>query len=161
MPAMTRRRDMRVLALQTLYQLDARGGEDVDQVRQSLEDAPANDETKVDALDLAMTAWAGRDEADRIATHLAPDWPTHRQPPVDRSILRLAYCEISGGRAPAAVAINEAIELAKSFGSERSPAFINGVLDKMARQLERAAHHSGSATSPPAPAPVDAEPGQS
>ena len=67
---------------------------------------------------------------------LAPDWPTHRQPPLDRAILRLAHYEMTSGHAPIKVAINEAVELAKNYCAERSPPFINGVLDKMARCLE-------------------------
>ena len=54
---------------------------------------------------------------------------------MDRAILRLAYHEITTGRVPVKIAINEAVELAKQFASEESPPFVNGVLDKMHRQL--------------------------
>ena len=70
------------------------------------------------------------------ATSLAPKWPTHRQPAVDRAILRLAYHEMKSGRTPIKVVINEAVELAKGYCSKESPPFINGVLDKMARQIQ-------------------------
>ena len=72
-----------------------------------------------------------RSEADAEVTTLAPDWPTNRQPVVDRSILRLAYYEIVSGRTPPKVVINEAVELAREFSTDRSPMFINGVLDKI------------------------------
>ena len=60
---------------------------------------------------------------------------THRQPPVDRAILRLAHHEIVTGIVPAKIAINEAVDLAKTFGAENSPSFVNGVLDKMAKRM--------------------------
>ncbi len=68
---------------------------------------------------------------------LTPDWPTHRQPPVDRAILRLAHHEMVSGHAPVKVAINEGVELAKRYADKESPAFINGVLDKLAKRLEQ------------------------
>jgi len=132
---MGRRHQIRELALQVLYQLDARGDESEQALRDALGGAPHGEGTKAEALELARAAWSGRERADALATELAPAWPTTRQPPVDRSIIRLAHCELASGRAPAAVAIDEAIELAKTFGTERSPAFINGVLDRMARRL--------------------------
>lgn len=91
--------------------------------------------TRTFAAKLALEAWATAPAADERTTELAPDWPTHRQPPVDRAILRLAYYEMISGHAPVKVAINEAVELSKQFGSEQSPPFINGVLDKLAKTL--------------------------
>ncbi|MBI1369806.1 MAG: transcription antitermination factor NusB [Planctomycetes bacterium] len=133
---MTPRHQVRQLAIQALYQLDARGDADAEQVEATVREAPASAEIITDALGMAQRAWLMHDEADKLAAELAPDWPTHRQPPVDRAILRLAYYEIAGEtETPAAVVINEAIELAKTFSSERSPAFINGVLDKIAKRL--------------------------
>ena len=72
---------------------------------------------------------------DALVTPLTPEWPIHRQPVVDRSLLRLAYYEMISGRTPPKVVINEAVELAKEFSTEKSPMFINGVLDKLYRQL--------------------------
>ena len=133
------RHHIRQIALQALYQFDARGEVDRAEIERSVKDAPsADDRMKTTAMEMAEHAWACHDQADSLAAGLAPDWPTHRQPPVDRSILRLAYYEIASGLTPVAVAINEAVELAKAFGSDRSPAFINGVLDKMAKQIRAA-----------------------
>ena len=95
------------------------------------------------------------DRSDEKATALAPDWPTHRQPPVDRAILRLAYYEMTSGHAPVKVAINEAVELAKQFGSEQSPPFINGVLDKLARAIN--APEPAEPTEPQPAPPGDAD----
>ncbi len=84
----------------------------------------------------------------------------NRQPPVDRAILRLAYHELTSGHAPPKVVINEAVELAKKFGAEQSPAFINGVLDKLARQLSgAAAGEDASDEHSPSPGADGIEPG--
>ena len=85
---------------------------------------------------MARRAWAARETADKAVAALSPDWPTHRQPVVDRTILRLAHYEMTSGKTPPKVAINEAVELAKEFSTEKSPMFINGVLDKIFRSLK-------------------------
>lgn len=121
--------------MQVLYQLDLRGEEDEPSIREGLADSPDSAEVCEAGLALALAAWATRGQADAIVAELAPDWPTHRQPPVDRAMLRLAYHEIASGHAPAKVVINEAVELAKIYGTDQSPAFINGVLDKAAKRL--------------------------
>lgn len=125
------------MAMQALYQFDVASDEDLELVKASLVDAGEGPESCADAMALATAAWSDHADADRLSADLAPGWPVHRQPPVDRAILRLAYHEMAAGRAPFKVVINEAVELAKKFSSDRSPSFINGVLDKMARRLGR------------------------
>lgn len=160
------RRDLRRLAMQVLYQLDITAPKHnpghAPTVVASAEDlAEALDEdhdslpTRKKAAELALQAWAEHEAADERATALAPDWPTHRQPPVDRAILRLAYYEMKSGHAPVKVAINEAVELAKQFGSEHSPPFINGVLDKLAKTLNDPDQSSLAAAAKP---PVEEPP---
>jgi N utilization substance protein B len=142
----TNSRDIRRCAVQALYQMDAQReaatpaaapeappAEPITRERllESLEESPGDRETHKRGLDLALQAWALREEADRACAALSPDWPTHRQPMLDRSILRLAYFEITTARTPPKVAINEAVELAREFSTEKSPSFINGVLDKI------------------------------
>ncbi|GAB4108919.1 MAG: hypothetical protein Kow00105_17020 [Phycisphaeraceae bacterium] len=137
-PAPGKRRDVRRLAMQVLYQLDVSNDQTPD--RQAILDGldPDFDKPTIreQGVDLALSAWASRAEADQAIQNLTPDWPTHRQPPVDRAILRLAYHEMSAGVTPIKVAINEAVELAKQYASEHSPAFINGVLDKLAKTID-------------------------
>jgi transcription antitermination protein NusB len=70
----------------------------------------------------------------RIAEH-SEHWRLERMPAVDRNILRLAVCELLREDTPPAVAIDEALELARRFSSEESVAFINGVLDAVRREL--------------------------
>ncbi len=148
---MASRRDIRELALQALYQFDARCDEQ-DAVDVVNPDVAMTDAERSEAMQMAREAWAARLEADRHASELAPAWPTLRQPAVDRAILRLAWYEMVSGRTPARAAINEAVELAKRYSTERSPAFINGVLDKMMRRIDRAAPADES-DSPPASDP--------
>ena len=127
---MTQRQDVRRLAMQVLYQIDVRGAGADGKIEQGLEEGPDKAAVQREARDLAELAWGGHQEADQVAKELAPDWPTHRQPPVDRAIIRLAYYEMVSGRTPIGVAINEAVVLAKEYCSAESPAFINGVLDR-------------------------------
>lgn len=137
------RHDLRQMAMQALYQFDMASDEDLDLVRQSLVQEGRSPDASAAAIDLAAAAWSDHEAADRLSSDLAPGWPVHRQPPVDRAILRLAYHELTAGRAPYKVVINEAVELAKTFSSDRSPSFVNGVLDKMARQLGVQGERSG------------------
>lgn len=138
---MATHRDIRQLALQTLYQFDMQGECDPDDRRQMIRRTVEEIECKytseeVDrAFELAQAAHADRARADELIGELAPTWPPSRQPAMDRAILRLAHYEMTSKTTPPKVAINEAIELAKIFSTERSPAFINGVLDKVLRKL--------------------------
>lgn len=134
---------IRKLALLALYQFDARGEQDAEHIRASLSDAESlaeeglsfdeGDEKLTErdfarAYDLALEAYRMRAQADRVLLELAPDWPPHRQAAIDRAILRLGYYEICSDRTPHKAAINEAVELARSFSTEKSPTFINGLL---------------------------------
>ncbi len=128
------------MALQALYQLDARSEADESVVREAvMEDAVSNvgltrDEA-AEAYDLALAAYENRRTADARIRELAPTWPAVRQPAVDRAVLRLAHYEMTSGAVPAKIAVNEAVKLAKSFGGERSPSFVNGVLDKILKDV--------------------------
>lgn len=128
-------REIRRLAFQALFQFDARGTDDPAAIRASLGEPDADEATREKALELALGAFEGRADADREFQALAPTWPAHRLAAVDRAILRLAHYEMTSGRTPPKVAVNEAIELAKQFSTEKSPAFVNGLLDKVLKRL--------------------------
>jgi transcription antitermination protein NusB len=129
-------REIRRLAFQALYQLDARGAEDVMSVRESMDsEEEITDDDRDQALELAVAAFDNRAGADREMVSLAPEWPVHRQAAVDRAILRLAHHEMVSGRTPPKIAVNEAVELAKEFSTERSPPFINALLDKVLKRV--------------------------
>ena len=77
------------------------------------------------------------DEVDRRIVSASENWTMDRMPVVDRSLLRLAACEMCYvDDVPVSVSINEAVNLAKEFGGENSPRFVNGILGRIAIQLE-------------------------
>ncbi|MBK7405286.1 MAG: transcription antitermination factor NusB [Phycisphaerales bacterium] len=138
-------RDIRRLAFQVLYQLDARQGRDAEEVLNLLGEQDGFSPAEVKkAFTVASAAWAGRAKADAATVELAPEWPAHRQAAVDRSILRLAYYEMTEGGIPPKVVVNEAVELAKLYSTERSPAFVNALLDKILKRLAPAAPVGGA-----------------
>jgi N utilization substance protein B len=142
------RRRARELAMQVLFLWDTHGGSDPLLAAQVGEgDAGLDDETRRESLRMAGDAWAAREAMDKWIERLAPQWPPRRQPGVDRSILRLAAWEMTAGQTPPKVVIDEAIELAKSFSTEQSPGFINGVLDSLLREYQEMT--KGAPTAPP------------
>jgi N utilization substance protein B len=134
---MLRKRKTRELAMQTLFLWDATGSRDVELARPILEEGTADDEIRRSALEMASGAWEQREAIDQRVERVAPQWPPRRQPPVDRNLIRQAVWELTSTDTPPKVVIDEAIELAKKFSTEQSPAFVNGVLDAVLRE-----HHS-------------------
>ncbi len=143
-------RDIRRLALLALYQLDACKGEDRAMIRDSLDaidtlkeeglqfvdrDAAFTEHQCDKAFAIAEGAYDQRAIADAEVVELAPDWPPHRQPVVDRAIIRLAHYEMGRSDAQPKAIVNEAVELAKAFSTENSPGFVNGVLDKILKRV--------------------------
>lgn len=134
---MSHNRDIRRLAFQALFQLDARGERDALEIKAGLDDAdqPITDEVRTEAFDRAHAAFKDRAKADAAMLELAPTWPAHRQAAVDRAILRLAHYEMTKAIVHPKIAVNEAVELAKQFSTDKSPAFINGLLDKILKKV--------------------------
>lgn len=124
-------RDTRRCALQVLYQFDSIGDSDPELVRGTLVGSQASEESQRGGFDLALEAWARREEADALVRPLSPDWPTHRQPLIDRNILRIALYEIRHAGTAGKVAINGAVELAKEYGGDKSSGFVNAILDRI------------------------------
>lgn len=156
-------RDIRRLAFQALFQMDAQHGSEADLRAWLIESAHAEGLTpdQTDAsVRTALGAFAARSSADAAMAKLAPQWPAHRQAAVDRAILRLAHYELHSGDVPPKVAVNEAVLLAKEFSTERSPAFVNGLLDKILKDVEakRAEASHPGATPPAASTPPEAAP---
>jgi N utilization substance protein B len=134
------RRKARVLALQTLYEVDLAGHHQGDSYGRLLEEEAQLPQGSADyAFELVEGVSHRRDEIDTFIHMFAPAWPVTQLPVVDRNILRLALFEICFGQGtPPKVAINEAVELAKSFGSESSARFVNGVLGSVMDSMELA-----------------------
>ncbi len=122
--------------MQVMFLWDSAGANDQALAAQLVEDESDDDTIRRDALAMATGAWAGREVADKWIHRLAPQWPPHRQPGVDRNLLRLAIWEMTASDTPPKVVIDEAIEMAKAFSTENSPAFINGVLDAVLRERD-------------------------
>lgn len=127
---------VRRLAMQILFSIDVSGTDDPQEVFEGLDKRNDDLATRQQALKLALAAWADRHHADAETSALTPDWPIHRQPPVDRAILRLAWHEMRRGHAPGKVAINEAVQLAKLYSNPNAPSFVNGVLDKVLKNTK-------------------------
>ena len=125
---------MRRCALQAMYQLDAGQSSDAALVGMSqgetdADHAPASDIER--GIALAALAWEFHDDADREVATLAREWPPHRQPVVDRNLLRLGWYELRHSSEPPRKIVSDAVELAKEFGTADSGKFVNGVLDKI------------------------------
>jgi N utilization substance protein B len=133
------RRKARTLALQVLFEVDSvdhpvedalarriadSRDEDLSADREAL---PPEGESFVRILVRGVTA--SREELDQLIAKFAPEYPVDQLAIVDRNILRLAFYELKNlGDVPVKVAINEAVELAKIYGSDSAPRFVNGVL---------------------------------
>ena len=90
------------------------------------------------AKSLLANVLAKKDEVDAVMVKAAPEWPLDKIAPVDRNVLRIGLYELLFGdksAVPPKVAVNEAIELAKSFGGETSGKFVNGVLGTVYRDI--------------------------
>ena len=137
---MTRRRKAREVALQFLYQLDLQG--ETDPAPHGAEfwaRHPLDEETHEFADALVRGTTTRQRQIDETLARVTEHWDLDRMAVVDRNILRLAVYELSWGvETPPKVVINEAIEIAKKFGTQESSRFINGILDRVHRELRPA-----------------------
>ncbi len=123
------RHQARVAALQALYEIDCAGHTPELVIEQRLQESGLPESGKAFAHELAEGVWAKQEWLDTLIARYAPEWPVDQIAIIDRNILRLAIYEILvGPDTPVKVAINEAVELAKQFGSDSSSRFVNGVL---------------------------------
>ena len=119
----------RVLAFQVLFEVDCSGHDSEVALGSLLEEKTLPPEAVSFARELIAGVLVNKGRIDSVIEAHAPAWPLSQMPAVDRNILRLAIFELMiDNRVPPRVAINEAVELAKSFGSDSSPKFVNGVL---------------------------------
>ncbi len=144
------RQRSRSVALQALYAEDlaeackpARST----RVEEIFERVAQNFDLPASARDFALDLFSGTashlDEIDALLSENAVNWKISRMAAVDRNVLRLAIFELTRTDTPVSVVLDEAIQLARRFGAESSPGFVNGVLDAVARQVR-----SGSETGP-------------
>jgi N utilization substance protein B len=132
------RRRAREHALQMLFQIDLTGVGPQDVFRDFWSDHKAPSEIRGFAEELVLGVHGTRRELDRWIVGSAEHWRIERMAVVDRNVLRMAVHEIvHDPETPDAVIIDEAIEVAKKYGSEESGAFINGILDAIRKRKER------------------------
>lgn len=126
---MKTRRQARIVALQTLFEVDAVNHPAAAVLSERLAETPIPADGEVFARQLVTGVLEHRPALDHLISDIATDWPLEQMAIVDRNILRIAMFEITvDGHTPVKVAINEAVELAKLFGSDSSRRFVNGVL---------------------------------
>ncbi len=123
----------RALALQVLYEVDLANHPPGDIFKLRLEEAPLTDELSEFARQIIFGILPLTHTLDQLIAKYAPEWPLEQIAAIDRNILRMALWEFAVFReTPLKVAINEAVELAKLYGSDSAPRFINGVLGALA-----------------------------
>ena len=128
----------RGVALQALYEIDIAGHEPGTVWQERVEDAELDDTLAEFSRQIVFGVYPIMTELDEFIAAHAPDWPLDQVATIDRNILRIALWEFAVFiETPVKVAINEAVELAKVYGSDSTPRFVNGVLGSLAiRQNE-------------------------
>ena len=138
------RRRARAAAVQALYQWHMTGQDAAEIEGQFLADRIADEAQPVDRGFFHDLLHGVVDRAERLDRRLEPllDRPIARVDPVERAILRIGAFElVERGEIPTGVAINEAVELAKTFGGENGHRYVNGVLDRLARDVRPGGGH--------------------
>ncbi|HEY77237.1 MAG TPA: transcription antitermination factor NusB [Thermoflexia bacterium] len=126
---MKARRRARALALQALYEIDSVGHPPDVVIEERLAETPLPESAAEFSRRLVFGVLRYRQVLDQFIQEHAPEWPVEQMACIDRNILRMALFEFAvDGTTPVKVAINEAVELAKMFGSDSSSRFVNGVL---------------------------------
>lgn len=160
---MTRRSRARETALQILYQDDLNPGLDPSAAGQFVASHSGESEPGRLAEQLVHGVLQHRSELDSRLGDAAEHWSLERMAAIDRNVLRLGAYELLYTETPDRVAVDEAIELAKKYGSGQSAAFVNGILDRLMHAADRApAPSQQSAEAPPENAqsmPTDRPPG--
>ena len=134
------RREGREAAVQFLYQRDLNSGANAETVDEFWELRPATKKVREFGMAIAEGVLTHQGDIDERIRNTASNYDLHRIAAVDRNILRIAIYEmLFCPEVPPVVSINEAIEIAKRFGSDESGRFVNGVLDRIRGELKRPA----------------------
>lgn len=136
------RRAARALVLQILYEIDVARHLPGDTIYAHLSESDLDEIASTFVRGLVVGTLQNRDVIDGLIAEAAPEWPVATIAPVDRNILRLGIYELRYDKStPLEVVINEAVELARRYGSESSARFINGVLGTIAEKKPSANEH--------------------
>lgn len=135
---MKQRTRARGVALQVLYEVDQSKHLPGTVYAQRIKDEPLTKALQEFARQIIFGVLPLTEELDQIIAEHAPEWPFEQIAPIDRNILRIAFWEFAiDQKTPVKVAINEAVELAKVYGSDTAPGFINGVLGSLAKDQDK------------------------
>jgi len=133
---MGKRRSSRELALKFLYQFELNGGDLDEQIQLFLERNSSQEDVENFMKELVVSLINKMEEIDEIIQKFSDHWILDRMTVIDRNILRMGTCELLFNfSTPPKVVINEAIDIAKKYGNEDSPEFINGILDKVYNEI--------------------------
>ena len=133
---MGKRRSSRELALKFLYQSELNAGNIDEQMKLFLERNSLQDEVEVFMKELVKSILKQIKEIDEVIQKFSDNWVLDRMTVIDRNILRMGTCELLlNFSTPPKVVINEAVDIAKKYGNEDSPEFINGILDKVYKEI--------------------------
>ena len=134
---MKSRTKARSIALQVLYEIDMTGHEPAQALMERLNEEPLDEILADFSRQIVFGVMPLTKKLDDFIAQHAPEWPLDQVAAVDRNIIRIALWEFAvSGCTPIKVAINEAIELAKFFGSDSTPRFVNGVLGSLANRQQ-------------------------
>lgn len=132
---MERRRESRQVALQLLFQSDSNPDSTAYTAREMLEEELKHSDAREFAWQLYTGTLSVRDEIDEQLQSVADNWRVSRMALTDRNVLRMGAYEMTRIGTPAAIVLDECIEIAKAYGSEKSAEFVNGILDKLVPQV--------------------------
>ena len=133
---MGKRRSSRELALKFLYQFELNGGDLDEQIKLFLDRNSSQEDVANFMKELVVSLIDKMEEIDEIIQKFSDHWILDRMTVIDRNILRMGACELLFNfSTPPKVVINEAIDIAKKYGNEDSPEFINGILDKVYKEI--------------------------
>jgi N utilization substance protein B len=142
---MKSRTKARSIALQVLYEIDMTGHEPGQALMERLAEEPLDDLLSEFSRQIVFGVIPLTQKLDDFIAQHAPEWPLDQVAAIDRNIIRIALWEFAvSGCTPIKVAINEAIELSKYFGSDSTPRFVNGVLGSLANRQQEIHQTFGS-----------------
>ena len=135
----------RCAALQALYEIDIAGHIPEIVIHERIVAQSLDNKMAEFTNNIVLSVWPIIDDLDQFISEQAPEWPLDQVAVIDRNILRIALWEFAvSGITPMKVAINEAVELAKLYGSDSAPRFVNGVLGSLAsrqNEIQQALRH--------------------
>ena len=141
---MKSRTKARSVALQVLYEVDMTGHLPGTVYTQRIEDNPMEDSLADFTSQIIFGVFPLFEKLDQFISQHAPEWPMDQVAVIDRNIIRIALWEFAvSDMTPVKVAINEAIELAKMYGADSTPRFVNGVLGSLANRQDEIHRYFG------------------